>query len=70
MPLKPKRFLRELQSYGIEVVNRKGKGSHARLKNPANGLTSELPMHSAELSKSLERKILKDLGLQDIFQRR
>lgn len=63
MPLKPKRFLRELQGRGMKIISNKGKGSHTWLVNPQNGLTTEIPMHSKELDKGLERKILKDLGL-------
>ena len=63
MPKKGKDFFRELsQTAGIKKV-KGGKGGHQKVINPQNGKTSIIPMHSQDLSKDLEHKILKQLGL-------
>lgn len=57
------RWLR--QEHGIRSETKKGTG-HKMLINPANGKTSELPMHGGkkQLGTGLKTKILKDLGLR------
>ena len=64
MPKKPKEMLRYLEKYGVQVVKGGGKGGHLKVRNPANNLSTVIPMHSKELSKKLEHKILKELGLE------
>lgn len=58
-------FLRWLQGQGIKAKKKKGHG-HKILTNPANGKTSEIPMHGGkqQLGIGLLRKIKKDLGLE------
>ena len=62
MPMTAKEMLRYLQRCGIEKVKGGGKGGHQKVRNPKNNRTSEVPSHG-ELSKKLEHKILKQLGL-------
>ena len=63
MPMTAKEMLKFLAKQGIEKVKGGGKGGHQKVVNPATGQTSEVPMHG-ELSKSLEHKILRQLGLK------
>ncbi len=62
MPMTGKEMLRKLNKLGIAKVKGGGKGGHQKVLNPQNNRTSEVPMHG-ELSKNLEHKILKQLGL-------
>lgn len=62
MPMTGKELLRKLHKLGIAKVKGGGKGGHQKVLNPQNNRTSEVPMHG-ELSKNLEHKILKQLGL-------
>ena len=62
MPKTGKEMLKYLQKFGVEKVKGGGKGGHQKVFNPQNNRTSEVPMHG-ELSKKLEHKILKQLGL-------
>lgn len=62
MPMTGKGMLRKLHKFGIVKVKKGGKGGHQKVLNPQNGRTSEVPSHG-ELSKKLEHKILKQLGL-------
>ena len=68
MPMTGKELLRKLHKLGIAKVKGGGKGGHQEVLNPQNNRTSEVPMHgesqlNGELSKNLEHKILKQLGL-------
>lgn len=63
MPMTAKEMLKFLLRQGIEKVKGGGKGGHQKMLNPLNGQTTEVPMHG-ELSKKLEHKILKQLGLK------
>lgn len=62
MPMTGKEMLRKLQKLGMVKVKKGGKGGHQKVLNPQNNQTSEVPNHG-ELSKGLEHKILKQLGL-------
>lgn len=62
MPMTAKEMLRYLEKNGIVKVKKGGKGGHQKVRNPRNNKTSEVPSHG-ELSKKLEHKILKQLGL-------
>lgn len=62
MPMTGKEMLKYLQKNGIVKVKNGGKGGHQKVRNPQNNRTSEVPIHG-ELSKKLEHKILKQLGL-------
>lgn len=62
MPMTGKEMLRYLEKLGIVIVKGGGKGGHQKVRNPKNNHTSEVPMHK-ELSKKLEHKILKQLGI-------
>jgi mRNA interferase HicA len=57
------RYLKK--EHDIECHNKKGTG-HKLLRNPANSMTSELPVHggSKELGAKLVNKIMKELGLK------
>ena len=54
---------RWLKEQNIDM--RPGKGGHLKLKNPANGRASILPVHGSrqEIGKGLWEKIKRDLGL-------
>lgn len=62
MPMTPKEMVRYLQANGFHENG--GKGGHRKMYNPATNRTTEVPMHSRELGKGLERKILKQAGLK------
>lgn len=63
MPMNSKEMVRFLLKNGfIEIKG--GKGSHRRFKNLLTGKVTEVPCHSGELSKVLEKAILKQAGLK------
>jgi len=63
MPIKPRQALRELKRRGcVEVKN--NHGSHQKIKNPANNLSTSVPVHlGKDIDDNLWKKILNDLGL-------
>ena len=63
MPMNSKEMIRFLKRNGfIEIKG--GKGSHRRFKNFDTGKVTEVPCHSGELNKNLERAILRQAGLK------
>lgn len=63
MPLNSKEMIKLLMKNGFIKI-KGGKGSHMRFKNFKTGKVTEVPCHSGELNKSLERAILKQAGLK------
>ena len=64
MPLKPKEMLKLLKKNGFKEIKGGGKGGHQKVFNAETKRTTEIPMHSKELRKSTEDKILKQAGLK------
>ena len=62
MPLTPKEMIKLLESNGFDFERQNG--SHRMYKNPKTNKTTVVPMHSKELKKGTEQKILKDAGLK------
>lgn len=62
MPMNSREMISLLKRNGFVEV-KGGKGSHRRFKNPSTGKVTEVPFHSKELGKGLERQILKQAGL-------
>lgn len=62
MPKTGKEMVKFLQRQGIKKV-KGGKGGHQKMYNPLTGQTTEVPMHSKELGKGIEREILKQIGI-------
>ena len=56
-------MIKFLLKNGFEEIQG-GKGSHRRFKNFKTGKVTEVPCHSGELGKGLERAILKQAGLK------
>ena len=63
MPMTGKEMIKYLLKNGM-VKRRGGKGGHQKFFNPATGQTTEVPVHSKELGKGIERTILKQIGLK------
>lgn len=62
MPMTPKEMERLLLSNGF-IFDRQ-KGSHKVFLNKKTGKVAVVPMHSKDLKKGTEQKILKDAGLK------
>lgn len=62
MPMTPKEMIRFLQKNGF-IIERSN-GSHHFLRNPNTGKTTTVPLHTKDLKKGMEIKILKDAGLK------
>lgn len=56
-------MLKYLERLGMERVQG-GKGGHQKIRNPQNNAVTVVPVHSKELSKMLEHKIMRELGLK------
>ena len=63
MPMNSREMIRFLKRNGFVEI-KGGKGSHRRLKNFTTGKVTEVPCHSKELGKNLERIILIQVGLK------
>ena len=63
MPMMPKEMVRYLQRNGFQKVQG-GKGRHQKMYNPTTKATTYVPMHSGELGKGLENKILREAKLK------
>jgi len=60
--IKAKDFLSALLRYGCVEVS--VKGSHHKVRNPANGKVSTVPVHSGrDIKKGLAAAILSQLGI-------
>lgn len=62
MPMTPREMVRLLEANGFHLE--RSTGSHFFFRNDATEKTTVVPMHSRELKKGLEHKILKDAGLK------
>ena len=63
MPLTPKEMIRLLLKNGFIHI-KSNNGSHQKFYNPETNATVIVPLHSYELGKGLEQKILKIAGLK------
>jgi len=64
MPRTPAEMLKFLKKNGFKEVKGEGKGGHQKMRNDKNKKQTVVPMHSKELSKNDEHKILKQAGLK------
>ena len=62
MPMTAKQMIRLLEK-NVFVVVASNSVSHQKMKNPATGKTTIVPVHTGTLGKGLEHKILKQAGL-------
>jgi len=62
MPLTPKQMVKLLKQNGFEEISQNG--SHLKMRNPITKRQTEIPMHSKDLKKGTEQRILKDAGLK------
>lgn len=62
MPMTPKQMIKLLKSNGFIEVRQED--SHKFMVNETTNKRTTVPMHSKDLSKGLEQKILKDAGLK------
>ena len=56
-------MIKLLEENGFVYV-KSGSGSHRKFKNFSTGRTTQVPVHSRELGKGLEQRILKQAGLK------
>ena len=62
MPMTAKQMIRLLEK-NVFVVVASNSVSHQKMKNPATGEMTIVPVHTGTLGKGLEHKILKQAGL-------
>lgn len=63
MPMTPKQMVKLLNANGFVEVSQPGT-SHLKMRNPATGRQTTVPIHNKDLSKGLEQTILKQAGLK------
>lgn len=63
MPMTPKEMLRYLQKNGFRKADG-GKGGHQKMVNPTTKAVTYVPMHSNELGRGIEHKILREAKLK------
>ena len=63
MPMKPKDMIKLLLKNGFIHI-KSNNGSHQKYVNMQTDKTVIVPLHSRELGKGLELRILKDAGLK------
>lgn len=63
MPMTAKQMVRLLKKNNFIPVKGGGKGGHQKFHNPKTNRTTEVPIHSRDLSKWEEHEILKQAGL-------
>lgn len=63
MPTTAKQMVKLLKQNGFEELRQNGI-SHLILINRKTGVTVAVPMHTGDLKKGTEQKILKDAGLK------
>ena len=61
MPMTPKEMIRLLKRNGFQTIDQNG--SHVKMKNVKTGRQTIVPYHNKEMTKGLERAILKQAGL-------
>ena len=62
MPMTPKEMIALLKKNGFEPVSQNG--SHLKMQNSKTNKQTIIPVHSKDLGKGLEQKILKQAGLK------
>ena len=62
MPTTPKEMVRLLKKHGFHEVSQNG--SHLKMFNPQTETTTIVPMHSKDLGKGIEHKILSQSGIK------
>ena len=63
MPMKPKNMIKLLLKNGFIHI-KSNNGSHQKFINTETKKTVIVPLHSKEMGKGLEDRILKDAGLK------
>lgn len=63
MPMKPKDMIKLLLKNGFRHM-KSNNGSHQKFFNSTTNKTVIVPLHSKEMGKGLEDRILKDAGLK------
>ena len=63
MPMTAKQMVKLLKQNGFEELRQNGT-SHLIMINRQTGMTVTVPMHTGDLKKGTEQKILKDAGLK------
>lgn len=63
MPMKPKDMIKLLLKNGFVHI-KSNNGSHQKFVNTETKKTVIVPLHSKEMGKGLEDRILKDAGLK------
>lgn len=63
MPMTAKQMIKLLKQNGFEELRQNGT-SHLIMINRAKGIVIPVPMHTGDLKKGTEQKILKDAGLK------
>ena len=63
MPMTPKQMVKLLKANGFVEVGQPGT-SHLKMRNPATGKQTTVPMHNKDLGKGPEQTILKQAGLK------
>ena len=58
----PREIIKILKKQGF--VKKSQNGSHLKMYNPITNVTIPVPIHSKEMKKGLEQKILKEAGLK------
>lgn len=63
MPMTAKQMVKLLKKNGFEELRQNGT-SHLIMINRKTGVSIPIPMHSGDLKKGMEQKILKEAGLK------
>ena len=58
----PREIIKILKKQGF--VKKSQNGSHLKMYNPITNVTIPVPIHSKEMKKGLEQRILKETGLK------
>ncbi|UZN42506.1 type II toxin-antitoxin system HicA family toxin [Lactobacillus sp. IBH004] len=58
----PREIIKILKKQGF--VKKSQNGSHLKMYNPITNVTIPVPIHSKEMKKGLEQRILKEAGLK------
>lgn len=63
MPMTARQMIKLLKQNGFEELRQNGT-SHLIMINRQTGITVPVPMHTGDLKRGTEQKILKDAGLK------
>ena len=58
----PREIIKILKKQGF--VKKSQNGSHLKMYNPITNVTIPVPIHSKEMKKGLEQRLLKEAGLK------